>query len=84
MGLGFDKEIHWLYSNSIFAVRMVGDWSIGSNKLLHLLGGTDNVLFNFGSITSEIDPNVPYAYQARITHLEDFQIMQGMVLMHLL
>lgn len=71
--LGFDaRKYIRLYSNSIFAVRMVGDWSIGSNKLLHLLGGTDNVLFNFGSITSEIDPNVPYAYQARITPLRGF------------
>ena len=51
---------------------MAGSFSIGEDRLLHLLGGTDNVLLNFGSVTSDIDPEVNYAYQARMTPLRGF------------
>lgn len=71
--MGFDSRKYIrLFSNSIFAMRMAGDFSIGSNKLLHLLGGTDNVLLSKSGITADIDPDIPYAYQARITPLRGF------------
>ncbi|MBM71916.1 MAG: hypothetical protein CL847_03940 [Crocinitomicaceae bacterium] len=71
--LGFDtRKYIRLYSNSILAFRLAGSYSIGEDKLLHLLGGTDNVLLNFRTPGSEIDPDVSYAYQARITPLRGF------------
>ena len=71
--VGFDSRKYIrLYSNSILALRMAGDVSIGSNKLLHLLGGTDNVLLSTRGITADIDPDIPYTYQARITPLRGF------------
>ena len=70
---GFDARKYMrVYSNAIFAVRVAGNASIGKDKLLHLLGGTDNVLLNFGSNNLNIDPDVSYAYQARITPLRGF------------
>ena len=70
---GFDARKYMrVYSNAIFAVRVAGNSSIGKDKLLHLLGGTDNVLLNFGSNNLNIDPDVSYAYQARITPLRGF------------
>ena len=38
-----------------------------------MLGGTDNALFNWGNSDLEIDPDIPYTYQARITPLRGFQ-----------
>lgn len=71
MGLDARKYIR-LFSNSILALRVAGDYSIGENKLLHMLGGTDNALFNWGNSDLDIDPYIPYTYQARITPLRGF------------
>ena len=52
---------------------MAGDWSIGQKKLLHMLGGTDNSLSLAGNANTAVDPDIPFAYQARITPLRGFQ-----------
>jgi hypothetical protein len=70
---GFDARRYIrLFSNSILAFRAAGDWSIGQNKLLHLLGGTDNGLLGFSNYNTPIDPDQPYTYQARITPMRGF------------
>lgn len=72
--VGFDARRYVpLVGPSILALRMAGDWSIGQKKLLHMLGGTDNSLSLAGNANTPVDPDIPYAYQARITPLRGFQ-----------
>jgi len=70
---GFDARRYIpLVGPSILALRLAGDWSIGQKKLLHLLGGTDNSLSIAPNAGTSVDPDIPYAYQARITPLRGF------------
>ncbi len=72
--VGFDARRYVpLAGPSILALRMAGDWSIGQKKLLHMLGGTDNSLSLAGNANTPVDPDIPFAYQARITPLRGFQ-----------
>ena len=72
--VGFDARRYVpLVGPSILALRMAGDWSIGQKKLLHMLGGTDNSLSLAGNANTPVDPDVGFAYQARITPLRGFQ-----------
>ena len=71
---GFDARRYVpLVGPSILALRLAGDWSIGQRKLLHMLGGTDNSLSLQGNANTPVDPDVPFAYQARIAPLRGFQ-----------
>lgn len=72
--LGFDfRHYQPIYRDFLFAFRAAGDWSIGRDRLLHLLGGVDNVLSLTPDAGTPIDPAVPYAYQTRITPLRGFR-----------
>ena len=72
--VGFDARRYFpLVGPSILAFRMAGDWSIGQKKLLHMLGGTDNSLSLAGNANTAVDPDIPFAYQSRITPLRGFQ-----------
>ncbi len=72
--VGFDARRYVpLVGPSILALRIAGDWSLGQKKLLHMLGGTDNSLSIAGNANTPVDPDIPFAYQARITPLRGFQ-----------
>lgn len=72
--VGFDfRHYQPIYRDFLFAFRAAGDWSIGRDRLLHLLGGVDNVLSLTPNAGTPIDPAVPYAYQTRITPLRGFR-----------
>jgi hypothetical protein len=70
--LGFDaRHYERLDRHSIFAVRAAGATSLGSEKILNYLGGTDNSLFQ-GFGTSVATPKGDYAYQALAANLRGF------------
>jgi hypothetical protein len=70
--LGFDAR-HYarLDRHSIFAIRAAGSTSIGSEKILNYLGGTDNSLFQ-GFGTTVATPKGEYAYQVAAANLRGF------------
>lgn len=71
--IGFDYRNYFpIYGDFIFAVRAAADISIGSDRLLHLLGGVDNALALAQNAGTPIDPTINYAYQTRITPLRGF------------
>jgi hypothetical protein len=71
--MGFDLRKYWsVYRHIIFAVRATTDWSIGKYKLLHVMGGVDNVLSISDNTGTPVDPATQYAYQTRITPLRGF------------
>ncbi len=70
---GFDfRHYQPLYRDIIFAFRAGGNWSLGSQKLLHLMGGVDNMLSATEPGNSPIDPNTPYAFQTQSTPIRGF------------
>lgn len=72
--VGFDVRRYFpLVGPSILALRTAADWSIGQKRLLHMLGGTDNSLSINGNANTPVDPDIPFAYQARISPLRGFQ-----------
>ncbi|MGB1074764.1 MAG: hypothetical protein ACPGYK_01140 [Flavobacteriales bacterium] len=71
VGFDFRKYVP-IYGDFIFAMRASADISIGSDRLLHLLGGVDNALALSQNTGTPIDPNINYAYQTRITPLRGF------------
>ena len=71
--LGFDAR-HYVSPDrrSIFAVRLTGATSLGSERILYYLGGVDGWIspkFNDGV---QPDPDVDYAYQALAVNLRGF------------
>ena len=72
--IGFDfRTYRRLWRDIIFAQRVAADWSIGRQRLLHLIGGVDNVLSLAPAAQSPIDPNIAYAYQTRLAPLRGFK-----------
>lgn len=72
--LGFDfRHYKPLFRDVILAVRAAGDWSLGQQKLLHFLGGVDNVLSLNAPDSSPIDPETPYAFQTQSTPIRGFR-----------
>lgn len=71
IGIDF-RTYRQLWRNIIWANRFSADWSIGEQRLLHLLGGVDNVLSLTPNAETPIDPNVNYAYQTRLAPLRGF------------
>ena len=61
-----------IWRNVIWANRLAMDWSIGEQRLLHMVGGVDNTLSLAANAQSPIDPNVNYAYQTRLAPLRGF------------
>lgn len=74
--LGFDaRHYQRMLKHSVFAVRMAGATSFGSEKILYYLGGVDNWLFT--SFNQEIpSPQVgeDFAYQALATNMRGFDL----------
>ena len=62
-----------LWRNIIWANRLAADWSIGEQRLLHMVGGVDNTLSLAANAQSPIDPTINYAYQTRLAPLRGFQ-----------
>ena len=72
--IGFDARRYMkLYANSILALRLAGNWSLGDVKLLHLLGGMDNAIAFSNNHGTPIDVTQNYAYQASITPMRGFK-----------
>jgi len=71
--LGFDfRNYHKIHRTFIWANRIAGSTSLGSDKLIYYMGGVDNWLFpKFNQITP-IDYNQNYAYQTLATNMRGF------------
>ncbi len=71
--IGFDfRTYHTLWRDIIWANRIAADWSIGEQRLLHLLGGVDNTLSLASNAQTPVDPDINYAYQTRLAPLRGF------------
>ena len=71
--IGFDARTYKpIWRNVIWANRLAADWSIGQQRLLHMVGGVDNTLSLIANAESPIDPNINYAYQTRLAPLRGF------------
>ena len=71
--VGFDVRTYKpLWRNVIWANRLAADWSIGEQRLLHMVGGVDNTLSLIANAESPIDPSINYAYQTRLAPLRGF------------
>lgn len=71
--VGFDVRTYKpLWRNVIWANRLAADWSIGAQRLLHMVGGVDNTLSLIANAQSPIDPSINYAYQTRLAPLRGF------------
>ena len=71
---GFDfRHYKPLFRDITFALRAAGNWSLGQQKLLHFLGGVDNVLSLKEPDASPIDPNTLYAFQTQSTPIRGFR-----------
>jgi hypothetical protein len=71
---GFDfRHYKPLFRDIIFAVRAAGNWSLGRQKLLHFMGGVDNVLSLKGPDQSPVDPGTLYAFQTQATPIRGFR-----------
>ena len=72
---GFDfRHYKPVFRDIIWAVRAAGNWSLGQQKLLHLLGGVDNVMSLKPPDNSPIDPDTPYAFQTQSTPIRGFRL----------
>ncbi|MGA1373846.1 MAG: hypothetical protein ACO3YQ_03455 [Flavobacteriales bacterium] len=78
-GAGFGTagiDARWsrrLFSTATCAVRFAANASWGGQRLLHVLGGVDNVLSLTANAGTPIDPGVAYAYQTRFTPMRGFR-----------
>ena len=71
--IGFDfRTYRTLWRDVIWANRVAADWSIGEQRLLHMVGGVDNTLSLTSNAASPIDPDINYAYQTRLSPLRGF------------
>ena len=62
-----------LWRHVTFAFRSAANWSIGSQKLLTMVGGVDNAISLAGNSNTPIDPDIAYSYQARVTPIRGFK-----------
>ena len=78
-GAGFGTtgvDARWsrrIFSTATVAARFAADASWGQRRLLHLLGGVDNVLSLTANAGTPIDPDVAYAFQTRFTPMRGFR-----------
>ncbi len=71
--LGFDaRHYQRLDRHSIFAARLAGSTSFGSEKILNYLGGTNNWLFADFNNEIPIPPSGEFAYQTVGTNIRGF------------
>jgi WD40 repeat protein len=71
--LGFDfRNYHKIHRNFIWANRIAGSTSLGSDKLIYYMGGVDNWLFPKFNLSTPIDYSQNYAYQTLATNMRGF------------
>jgi hypothetical protein len=71
---GFDAR-HYLpiYRNLIWAMRVAGDFSWGSQKVIYYLGGVDNWFSPKFNEANTPDPDIDYAYQSLEVNMRGFK-----------
>ncbi len=71
--LGFDyRNYQKIHRTFIWANRIAGSTSLGSDKLIYYMGGVDNWLFPKFNNNTPIDYNQNYAYQTLATNMRGF------------
>ncbi len=71
--LGFDyRNYQKLHRTFIWANRIAGSTSLGSDKLIYYMGGVDNWLFPKFNMNTPIDYSENYAYQTLATNMRGF------------
>lgn len=71
--LGFDyRNYHRIHRTFIWANRIAGSTSLGSDKLIYYMGGVDNWLFPKFNLDTPIDYSQKYAYQTLATNMRGF------------
>ncbi len=71
-GLDFRYYQH-LYQNTIIALRLSGNTSFGSEKILYYLGGVENWLFPSFNSQTPMDNKSTYAWQVPVGSLRGFR-----------
>lgn len=73
--LGFDaRHYQRILKHSVFATRLAGATSFGSEQMLYYLGGVDNWLFPTFNNDTPISQNVDFAYQTLASNLRGFNV----------
>lgn len=71
--LGFDfRNYQKIHRNFIWANRIAGSTSLGSDNLIYYMGGVDNWLFPKFNMDTPIDYSENYAYQTLATNMRGF------------
>jgi hypothetical protein len=71
--LGFDyRNYQKIHRTFIWANRIAGSTSLGSDKLIYYMGGVDNWLFPAFNTNTPIDYSQHYAYQTLATNMRGF------------
>ncbi len=71
--LGFDyRNYQKIHRTFIWANRIAGSTSLGSDKLIYYMGGVDNWLFPKFNMDTPIDYSQDYAYQTLATNMRGF------------
>jgi len=71
--LGFDYRNYFrIHRTLIWANRIAGSTSLGSDRLIYYMGGVDNWLFPSFNMDTPIDYNQNYAYQTLATNMRGF------------
>ncbi len=71
--LGFDfRHYHKIHRTFIWANRIAGSTSLGSDRLIYYMGGVDNWLFPKFNLSTPIDYSQNYAYQTLATNMRGF------------
>lgn len=71
--LGFDfRDYQKIHRTFIWANRIAGSTSLGSDNLIYYMGGVDNWLFPKFNMDTPIDYNQNYAFQTLATNMRGF------------
>jgi len=71
--LGFDyRNYYRIHRSFIWANRIAGSTSFGSDKLIYYMGGVDNWLFPSFNMNTPIDYSENYAFQTLATNMRGF------------
>lgn len=71
--LGFDfRNYQRLYRELIFAWRVAGSSSLGTDRLVYYMGGVDNWILPHFNSDNQVAPDINYAYQTLATNMRGF------------
>lgn len=71
--LGFDfRNYQRIYRELIFAWRVAGSSSLGSDRLVYYMGGVDNWILPHFNSDNQVSPDINYAYQTLATNMRGF------------